>query len=98
MLFGLLMILVPCLVFIFTLSLSRYLSPTLRKFYRITGGLIVFAGGAFSFYLASYSGDQGGIAAYFFQIAVILVYAAMSSATVIANWILRAREAGKADS
>ena len=98
MLVGLLMIIAPCLVFVLTLPLSRFLRPKLRKVYRISGGLIVFLGGAFSFYLASYTGDQGGIAAYFFQKTVILIYTAMSFAVVIANWSFHARESGDIES
>lgn len=94
MLIGLLMILVPVVVYVLTIPLSRQLKPGLRKTYRVIGGLVVFLGGGISIYFASYTGDQGGIAAFYFQILVILVYAALSLAVVIVNWILRAMEAG----
>jgi hypothetical protein len=55
--------------------------------YRLVGGIIVIAGSAFSLYLAAYTGDQGGIGAYFFQIAVILVYLVFSLSLVILNWL-----------
>lgn len=98
MFIGLLMILVPCAVFVLTLPLSRRLKPGLRKAYLLLGGIVVFLGGGVSVYLASYAGDQGGIAAFYFQILVILVYAALSLSFVILNWILLAREAGTAES
>lgn len=94
MLIGLLMILVPVVVFILTIPLSRRLKPGLRKTYRVIGGIVVFLGGGISIYFVSYTGDQGGIAAFYFQILVILVYAALSLSVVIVNWILRAKEAG----
>jgi len=97
MLIGLLMILVPCAVFVLTLPLSRRLKPGLRKAYLILGGIVVFLGGGVSIYFASYTGDQGGIAAFYFQILVILAYATLSLSVVIINWILRAREVGKAE-
>jgi hypothetical protein len=95
MLFGLLMLLAPGAVFVLTLPLSGRLRSGLRKAYRILGGLVVFLGSAISFYLASYTGDQGGIAAFFFQMAVIVIYAALSLSLVMLNWILCARESGK---
>lgn len=95
MLIGLLMILVPCTVFVSTFVLSRRLKPCLRKVYRIFGGFVVFVGGGTSLYLAWYAGDQGGIAAYFFQKAVIFVYVALSLSVVVLNRILRTIETGR---
>lgn len=94
MLIGLLMILVPLVVYVITIPLSGRLNPGLRKTYRVIGGIVVFLGSGVSIYFAAYTGDQGGIAAFYFQILVILVYAAFSLSVVIVNWILRAREAG----
>lgn len=94
MLIGLLMVLGPCAIFIFSLRFTRQLKPRLRKVYRILGGLLVFAGGGISFYLASYTGDQGGIGAFFFQVAVIVVYTAFSVSVVILNWVLTVGEPG----
>lgn len=88
MLIGLLMLLAPAIVFVISLPFSNRLNPTLRKVYRIVGGLIVFVGSGFSLYLAMYTGDQGGIGAYFFQIAVILLYAALSVFLIFLNWFL----------
>lgn len=85
MLIGLLMLLVPGIVFLLTLPISRRLRPGLRAVYRYIGGFVVFVGSGISLYLASYTGDQGGIAAFFFQIAVILVYATLSMLIVILN-------------
>jgi hypothetical protein len=85
------MLLAPCLVFVLSLRFSNRLRPTLRKVYRIGGGLIVFLGSGISLYLAMYTGDQGGIGAFFFQVAVILTYAALSILLVIVNWLLSGR-------
>lgn len=94
MLIGLLMILVPVVIYVLSIPLSRRLKPGLRKTYLVVGGMVVFLGGGISIYFASYTGDQGGIAAFYFQILVILAYAALTLSIVIVNWILRAREAG----
>ena len=94
MLIGLLMILVPVVAYVLIIPLSRRLKPGLRKTYRVIAGIVVFLGGGISVYFASYTGDQGGIAAFYFQILVILVYAALSLSVVIVNRILRAKEAG----
>lgn len=91
MLVGLMLLLVPAVVFVISLPFSNRLQPTLRKVYRIFGGLIVFLGSGFSLYLASYTGDQGGIAAYFFQLAVILLYAALSVFLIILNLLFSGR-------
>ncbi len=88
MLTGLLMLLVPGVVFVLTLPFSGRLKPGLRAVYRYAGGIVVFCGSGISLYLASYTGDQGGIAAYFFQLAVISVYAILSISLVILNWLL----------
>ena len=88
MLIGALMIFVPIAVFLSTLSLSGRFEPGLRATYRYVGGIVVFLGGAISVYFAMYTGDQGGIAAFFFQLAVILVYVALSILLVILNWLL----------
>ena len=95
MLIGLLMILVPVAVFVLSLPLSRRLKPGLRKAYLVLGGIVVFLGGGISVYFASSSGDQGGIAAFYFQSLVILIYVAQSMSLVILNWFMRARENGK---
>jgi len=92
------MLLGPGAVFVLSLPFSGRLRPSLCKTYRIFGGLVVFLGSGISFYLAMYTGDQGGIAAYFFQIAVILVYAILSVSLLILNWYFHARDFGKTDS
>ena len=97
MLTGLLLILAPVAVFILTLPYSGRLRPGLRVVYRIAGGIVVFLGSGISIYLAAYTGDQGGIAAYFFQIFVILVYAALSIVLVMLNWFLSAKEPDQPD-
>lgn len=97
MLIGLLMVLVPGAVFVLSIPLSRRLKPGLRKAYLALGGIVVFLGSGVSIYFASYTGDQGGIAAFYFQILVILAYATLSLSVVTINWLLRAREAGESE-
>lgn len=79
---GFLMLIGPVIVFVLSIPISSRLTSGLQRFYLIFGGIVVFIGSGTSFYFASYTGDQGGIAAYFFQIAVILVYASLLVAVV----------------
>ena len=88
MLIGLLMIFVPIIFFMATLPFSRCLTPGFCMLYRIVGVVVVFAGGGTSVYLAAYTGDQGGIGAYFLQLIVISVYLVFSVLLVILNWLL----------
>jgi hypothetical protein len=91
-LIGLLMLVVPIVIFLATIPVSHRMRPRLCLLYRIVGGFVVFTGSATSLYFAAYTGDQGGIAAYFFQMAVILVYALTSVLLVTANWLLQQRD------
>ena len=91
------MLLLPAAIFLATLPVSRRLQPKLRVLYRLVGGIIVIAGSAFSLYLAAYTGDQGGIGAYFFQMAVIFAYVAFSFSLVVLNWLLNKRASRKHD-
>jgi len=75
-----------------TFSLAGRLKPTLCTLYRVAAGIIAIAGSSFSLYLAAYSGDQGGIAAYFFQLAVIGFYALFSIILIIINYLTRPSE------
>lgn len=89
MLIGLLMLLAPTVIYVAIFPLSRKLKPGFRQWYRVVGGIIVLIGSATSYYFAAYTGDQGGIAAYFFQMAVILAYASFSAVLVTADWLTR---------
>ena len=91
MLIGLLLLIGPIVVFLVSFPFSRRMRPRVCLLYRIIGGFIVFVGSATSLYFAAYTGDQGGIAAYFFQILVILAYVFISILLVIVNWILKKR-------
>lgn len=95
MLIGLLLLTMPIVVFLVSFPFSRRMRPRLCLLYRIIGGVTVFAGSATSLYFAAYTGDQGGIAAYFFQIFIILVYAFISVLLVTANWVLQKRDERK---
>ncbi len=92
MLIGLLMLLISTAIYLATLPFSRRLKSGLCLLYRIVGGIIVLAGSSTSFYFAAYTGDQGGIAAFYFQIVVIMVYVLFSVVLVIANWLMRKLE------
>lgn len=92
------MLVVPIVIFLATIPVSRRMKPRLCLLYRVAGGIVVFAGSATSLYFAAYTGDQGGIAAYFFQIAVILVYALFSVILVTTNWLLQQRDMRKHES
>ncbi|MBK5969486.1 hypothetical protein CCR91_12095 [Thiorhodovibrio winogradskyi] len=92
MIVGLLMLLLPVLVYLATFPVSRRLRPSIRLVYRILGGILVFVGSATSLYFAAYTGDQGGIAAFFFQIVVISTYVLFSIVLVVANWLMRKQE------
>jgi len=71
---ALLMLLGPLVVYLLTLPLTGHLERRLRRFYRYVAGFWVVAGSAASCYLAAYTGDQGGIAAFFMQLAVVVGY------------------------
>jgi len=88
---GFLMLIGPVTVFILSIPLSSRLTSGLRRFYLIFGGIVVFIGSGTSFYFAFYTGDQGGIAAYFFQMAVILVYALLLVAVVGIRVVVKMR-------
>jgi hypothetical protein len=85
------MLIGPVTVFVLSIPLSSRLTSGLRRFYLICGGIVVFIGSGASFYFAFYTGDQGGIAAYFFQIAVILVYAFLLVAVVGIRLVVKIR-------
>ncbi|WP_417616079.1 hypothetical protein [Oceanisphaera sp.] len=83
MLIALLLLLAPVVFFLFSLPVSGRLRPSLRLIYRLLGGMLVFIGSAASLYFAAYSGDQGGITAFYLQIAVIMAYALLSLLVII---------------
>ena len=91
MLTGLLMLIVPTVIFLTTLPVSGRLKPQLRWLYRIVGGAIVIPGSTVSLYLAAYTGDQGGIGAFFFQVGVIVVYVSLSVSLVAIHWFVYGR-------
>lgn len=98
MIIGLLMLLGPVVVFAISLRYSRLLRPNLRKVYRMVGGLVVIICSGISFCFAAYTGDQGGIAAYFFQMLVIAVYLVFSMTLVLVNWLFNRNNSRVKDS
>ena len=97
MIVGLLMVFFPIIIYLITLPLSRGLKPRLRKFYRILGGILVFFGSGTSLYLAAYTGDQGGIAAYFFQMTIITIYVVFLIVMVSLNRLLQMKRFDKSE-
>ena len=83
------MLLVPMALYVATFQIARRLRPGLCRLYRIIGGIIAFGGSLISVYFAPYTGDQGGIAAFYFQIVVIVVYVLFSVALLSANWFIQ---------
>jgi len=74
MIFGLLLLFAPILLFLISIPFSKRLRPVLRKFYILGCGFLIFSGTGFSLYLAFYAGEQGGIGAFFVQMTVIVLY------------------------
>ena len=88
---GFLMLIVPVALFVLSIPFSSRLTLGLRRFYLIFGGIVVLIGSGTSLYFASYTGDQGGIAAYFFQLAVILVYLLLLFSVVAISLVVKVR-------
>jgi len=85
MIIALLILLLPSVVYIASYPASRWLEPKVRNAYRVLSGIIVFCGSSFSFYLAAYNGDQGGVGAYLFQLLVISSYVVLSLSLIAFN-------------
>lgn len=88
MLIATLILLMPVVVYLATFVPARRLKTSLRKLYRLIGAVLVIGGGTTSYYLAAYTGDQGGIAAFYFQLLVMAVYVLFSVGILIANVLL----------
>jgi len=91
MFIGLLMWFLPMIIFLFTLPFLGWLNPKLRNLYRILAGAIVFIGSGISLYFAAYTGDQGGVSAFYFQALVIVIYSVFSIILIILNVLLPQR-------
>jgi len=89
MIVALLLLLLPSVIYIASYPASRWLEPKVRKVYRALSGVIVFCGSSFSLYLAAYNGDQGGVGAYLFQLAVISAYLVLSLSLIVFNVFYR---------
>ena len=88
MVMGLLILLLPIATYLATFQVARRMRPLLSRLYRIVAGLIVFGGGVTSLYFAAYTGDQGGIAAFYFQLLVCSVYIFFAFLLITVNWFL----------
>jgi hypothetical protein len=84
---ALMLLLAPAVAYLASLPFTRRLSPLLRRTYRLLGAVIALGGPAVTVYLTMYGGDQGGIAAYFFQLGVIAAFILLSAQTVAIYWI-----------
>ncbi len=89
MVIGLLIFIFPIALYLATFIISRRLKSSLCWLYRIVGGIIVILGSSISFYFAAYSGEQGGVTAFYLQIVVISVFLLFSVTLVILNWALK---------
>jgi len=85
MVIALLMLFGPLLVYLVSLPFTGRLGRRLRTVYRLIGGLWVVGGSGVSCYFAAYSGDQGGIAAFFMQLTVITVYLVLCVIVLVLN-------------
>ena len=89
---GLLLLVLPIAVYGGTFFLAKKLSLEWCRWYRIIGALLVFGGSGVSVYFAGYSGDQGGIAAFYFQLLVMASYLLFSGVILIGNWFFQSRQ------
>ena len=98
MFIGITLLLLPAVLFVSTLPLTWRLKPNLRKLYWLVGGITTFFGSSISLYLAMYTGDQGGVTAFYFQIFVVCFYGFFVIFITIINWILKIKEPRRNDS
>ena len=89
---GLALLVLPIAVYSATFIVAKKLLPGFCRWYRILGAVLVFGGSGVSVYFAAYTGDQGGIAAFYFQLLVIVIYLLLSMTLVIANWFIQRRQ------
>lgn len=79
-------------LYVLSLTWRRRLTGRLRLFYLILGAIIVLGGSSVSLYFAMYSGEQGGIAAFLFQLFVIATYLIFVIAVVLYQAIKNRRD------
>lgn len=92
------MLVTPIVIYLATFPVSGRLRPRVCKIYRTTGGIVVFFGSATSVYFAAYTGDQGGIAAFYFQVVVIFAYLILSTFLLTANYFFTKRDKNRNES
>lgn len=92
MLIGMLMLILPIVVYIVSVPFTGRLNKRLRYIYIIGGGVIVFVGSSISIYFAMYTGDQGGIGAYIFQLFVISAFVLFTFCLVTLHWFSKKRK------
>ena len=81
----------PIVVYGSTFVVASKLLPGFCGWYRMIGATLVFGGGGVSVYFAGYTGDQGGIAAFYFQVLVVIVYLLFSGMILIGNGLMQRR-------
>ncbi len=89
---GILLLIFPLVLYVLSLTWRRRLTGRLRLFYLILGAIIVLGGSSVSLYFAMYSGEQGGIAAFLFQLFVIATYLIFVIAVVLYQAIKNRRD------
>ncbi len=89
---GILLLLFPAALYAVSLLWLHRLTGKLRLMYLTLGAIIVFGGSFVSFYFAMYTGDQGGIAAFLFQLFVITTYLIFVVAVVLFQAIKNRRD------
>lgn len=89
---GIGLLLCPCVVFLVSLFWRHRLTGKIRLLYIFLGAFIVFGGSSVSFYFAMYTGEQGGIAAFFFQLFVVATYLVFAIAVILFQAIHNRRD------
>lgn len=89
---GIILLIFPLVLYVLSLTWRRRLTGRLRLFYLILGAIIVLGGSSVSLYFAMYSGEQGGIAAFLFQLFVIATYLIFVIAVVLYQAIKNRRD------
>lgn len=87
-----LILLAPVVLYLLSLPLSVRLPAVLRTVYRLAGAGLVFPAAAAAVYFAGYSGEQGGVPAYFVQLAALISLILLMAAIGLAHWVKRRRQ------
>lgn len=92
MLTATLVLLAPMALYLASLPLSGRLPAVPRTAYRLAGAGLVFPAAAAAIYCAGYSGEQGGVAALFIQLAALAGLVLLMVGVGVMQWVLRRRD------